>query len=220
MTTIFDQLPNEPLTAEEERIFSAQIKKRKGVAKAIEQLTTRSLREAVLYLRELSKHQIEDDGELVSMAYKALERSARGFDSQHGHRFFYFAKKALRGTLVEYWRGLETVKKGHSVSWDVAAADDRDKGRGGTDLGVDSEPTSEIEGRVEPDFSAIDRREEWAEIEKAMVVLTKFERAVVLFVKATGYSFQEVGEEFGYSRAWIGYTWNKAVAKLRAKLVK
>src|SRR5579859_3703827 len=80
---VFKQLLDEPLTVEQERHYAGRIKRRKGDREAINFLIEHSLREAVLYLRELSKHQVED-GELVSVSYKALDRAARNFDPNRG----------------------------------------------------------------------------------------------------------------------------------------
>jgi len=216
---VFKQLLDEPLTVEQERHYAGRIKRRKGDREAINFLIEHSLREAVLYLRELSKHQVED-GELVSVSYKALDRAARNFDPKHG-RYFHFAKKALRGLLTEYWRGLETVKKAHTTSWDAYIEEGRDRtaSRRGIEREIEGvDESGEIEGKVEPDFSAIDAKEQWEAIEKVIGCLTPFERAVILFIRHTGFSFREAGEEFNCSRAWIGVTWNRAIAKLKEEL--
>lgn len=217
MSIVFDQLSTEPLTQEQANACAARIRKNPKDHKAIEFLVVHSLREAVLFLRELSKHRFTD-GELVSLAYKALERSARSYTPDRGHRFFYFAKKALRGVLIEHWRTLDTVKHaGNSIPWDEAAHTLQQR-RKHPDL-EDLEQTSEIEGRVEADFCSIHQKEDLDRVFKAMKCLTKFERAIVLFIRATGYSFRETAEEFGCSRAWVGLCWNRAVGKLRAVLV-
>lgn len=214
MSLLLTKLPVEPLTVEQEKHYAARIKKRSGDSEAINFLVTHTLREAVLYLRELSKHKVED-GELLSMAYKALQRSAKNFNPKHGKRFFYFCKKALRGVLTEYWRGLETVKRGHAIPWDTVPLF-REQNKH-PDI-EDPETTAEIEGRTEFDYTPIDWAERWVDVERAMCVLTDFERAVILILKATGLSFREVGEELGCSRAWVGLTANRAIQKIRVEL--
>lgn len=206
MSTVFNQLPDQPMTPEDE----AKLARRKDK----EELVLRSLREAVLYMREMSKHKVED-GELVSLAYRALERSARNFKPNRGHRFFHFAKKALRGCLAEHWRSLDPVKHGKSVGWDTQLEDET-KNRH-PDL-EDPETTSEMEGRVDFDYTIIDWEERWDEVLLAMNTLSRFERAIILFIKSTGLTFRETAEEFGCSRTWIGYRYNDAVQKIRAEL--
>jgi RNA polymerase sigma factor (sigma-70 family) len=198
--------------------MARRIRKNPKDHKAIAFLVEHSLREAVLFLRDVSGGRLQD-GELVSIAYKALERSARSYQPSKGKRFFYFAKKALRGVLIEHWRAQETVRHGQtSLSWDdaVAASQNRKKH---PDI-ADDESTSELEGRTEADFSGMHKKESYQQVLRAMKCLTKFEKALVLFVRSTGYSFQETAETFGCSRAWVGLCWNRAVDKLRAVLVK
>lgn len=219
MSIAFDQLSTEPLTQEQANECAARLQKNRKDHKAIAFMVEHSLREAVLFLRELSRGRLTD-GELVSIAYKALERSARSYDPSRGHRYFYFAKKALRGVLIEHFRALETVKhsKGGSISWDDAAAMACCQRKVHPDL-VDKEATNELEGRIEADFSGIYQKEDFERVLRAMKCLNKFERSIVLFIRATGYSFRETAEEFGCSRAWVGLCWNRALDKLRAVLV-
>jgi RNA polymerase sigma factor (sigma-70 family) len=197
---------------------AARLKKNPNDHKAKELMVVHTLREAVIFLRELSGGR-QTDGELVSVAYKALERSARGYRPEKGKRFFYFAKKALRGVLVEHWRSLETVKHAkQSVGW--LEATDRTKARQIHPDLEDLETTHELEGRTEADFGGINQREDFDRVLGAMKCLTKFERALVLFIRATGFGFREAAEEFGCSRAWVGLCYNRALDKLRAVLVK
>jgi RNA polymerase sigma factor (sigma-70 family) len=217
---VFNQLLEDALTPEQAKQCVKAIRTGKPAAraKAINFMIEHSLREAVLFLREVSKSKLSD-GELVSVAYKALERSARSYRPEKGKRFFYFSKKALRGVLIEYWRSLETVKHGNSaMSWDEAITLERGK-KMHPDI-EDLETTSELEGRTEADFPAIHRAEDFQRVMAAMKCLTKFERALVLFVRATGFSFRETAEEFGCSRAWVGLCWNRALDKLRAVVLK
>jgi len=217
MSIAFDQLSTEPLTPEMAAACSKRIQANPKDADAIEIMVVHSLREAVLFLRELSHGKLTD-GELVSIAYKALERSARSFQPGRGHRYFYFAKKALRGVLIEHWRALDTVKHGKaSVPWEEAMTQKPRKQHPDLD---DAETTNELEGRTEADFSGIYEREDWERVQAAMKCLTKFERALVLFIRATGFSFRETAEEFNCSRAWVGLCYNRALDKLRAVLVK
>lgn len=217
MSLAFDQLSTKPLTPSDAAFHAQCIRKNPDDRDAINYMVEHSLREAVLFLRELSRGKL-DDGELVGIAYKALERSARSFDPKHGHRFFYFAKKALRGVLIEHWRSLDTVKHSSSFSMETALIESKHSNARHPDL-EDPETTSELEGRTDADFSDIYRREDMEQVLKAMKCLTKFERALVLFIRATGFSFRETAEEFGCSRAWVGLCYNRALDKLRAVLV-
>jgi RNA polymerase sigma factor (sigma-70 family) len=215
----FNQLPTEPLTQEMADACAKRIRRNPKDAKAIEKLVVHSLREAVIFLRDLSRGRLTD-GELVSIAYKALERSARSYKPSKGHRFFYFAKKALRGVLIEHWRSLDTVKhsKNLSINWDNAV--DSAKPRNKHPDIEDPETTSELEGRSEADFASIYRQEDYERVLRAMKCLSKFEKAIVMFVRATGFSFQETADVFGCSRAWVGICWNRAIDKLRAAVLQ
>ncbi len=221
MSTIFEQLSTEGLTQEEANVASRKVKfgSRTERQDAINFLVERSLRESVLLLRKMSKGRL-GDGDLISIAYKALERSARSYSPVHGKRFFYFAKKALRGVLIEHFRGNQVVKHSEfsAMNWDEAAVTCKPK-KMHPDI-EDVETTSELEGRSEPDFSSIYQKEDFQQVMKAMKCLNKFERGIVLFIRSTGYSFRETAEEFGCSRAWVGLCYNRAVEKLRAVLVK
>jgi len=218
MSIVFTQLDKEPLTQEQANFYSLRIQRNPRDHLAIAAMVEHSLREAVVFLRELSGGRLTD-GELVSIAYKALERSARSYRPQKGKRFFYFAKKALRGVLIEYFRSLETVRHGDkSVNWDEAI--EQTYGRKKHPDIEDPETTSELEGRTDPDLQSIYQKEAFEDVLRAMKCLTKFEKALVLFIRATGFSFRETAEEFGCSRAWVGLCYNRALDKLRAVLVK
>jgi RNA polymerase sigma factor (sigma-70 family) len=218
MSIAFDQLSTEPLTQDQANACAARIKKNPKDSDAIEFLVVHSLREAVLFLRELSRGR-QSDGELVSIAYKALERSARSYAPAKGKRFFYFAKKALRGVLIEHWRSLETVKHANaSVNWEEAATQIKSH-KLHPDL-EDPEATSSLEGHIDADFSSIYSKEDFERVLEAMKCLTKFERALVMFIRATGFGFREAADEFGCSRAWVGLCYNRALDKLRAVLQK
>ncbi len=220
MSIIFEQLSAEGLTQEEANeasrkvLFGAPAERQAGINFLVE----RSLREAVLLLRGMSKGRL-NDGELVSIAYKALERSARSYSPKYGKRFFYFAKKALRGVLIEYFRGNEVVKHAEkpALNWEEANDASSKPKKFHPDV-EDTETTSELEGRSEADFSAIYRKEDFEQVLKAMKCLNKFERGILMFIRATGYSFRETAEEFGCSRAWVGLCYNRAIEKLRAVL--
>jgi len=220
MSTIFDQLDSRGLTQKETDIASRKVRFGKPAERAegIEFLVVRSLRESVLLLRKMSKGRL-DDGELISIAYKALERSARSYNPSKGKRFFYFSKKALRGVLIEHFRGNEVVKHAEkpAASWEEAVSTSRPR-KSHPDL-EDPETTSELEGRSDADFSTIYQKEDFEQVTRAMKCLNHFEKAIVLFIRATGYSFRETAEEFGCSRAWVGLCYNRAIEKLRAVLV-
>jgi len=212
---LFRKLPAGGLTREDAAEYSKRIQKNPKDRGAINAMVLMSLRESLLYMRELSNRKL-GDGELVSLAYKALERSARSFQADRGHRFFHFAKKALRGVLIEHWRSLETVRRSKSVNWEEELSNTSGENRH-PDL-LDPETTSSLEGSTEPDFSSINLREDLEEVERAMKCLNQFERAIVKFITTTGFTFRECAEEFGCSRAWVGLTYNRAVVKLRNRI--
>lgn len=197
----FSEIPNNPMTLAEEQKLACV-----GTDEAKTELVMRSLHEAILYGREVSKGTLPDT-ELLSLAYVALTRAAKNFRSGK-QRFFTYAKVYCRGQIFKAMRGLDVVKDAylHETPLEDCGSSPEDK---------KMEPDFH-----EPEFELIDLKEIWQQVEPIMnKVLSDNERAVFTLRYSSGYTFKGIGRLLGVSGSAAEGSHSRALKKIRRALV-
>lgn len=166
-----------------------------------EDIVLHTLRDAVAYLKRVSRDNIPED-ELLSVAYAALTKAVRPFQSGRG-RFISYAKNQLKSEISRYWRSRDVV---------------RDAFRHEAPETYEF-PKPLAAGYVEPSFEEIHWREQWARVEPVIrKTLTPIEIKVLEFRYKFSYTLEATGEEIGKSRERVRQIEKKALDKLRAAL--
>lgn len=194
----FSEIPNNPMTLPEEQKLACA-----GTDEAKTELVMRSLYEAVLYGRRVSKDTLRDE-ELLSLAYVALTQAAKNFKSGK-QRFFTYAKVYCRGQIFKAMRGLDVVKNAYlheAPPEDCGPEDER------------IEPDFH-----EPEFDSINLKEIWSQVEPIMdKCFSEQERAVLTMRYSSGYCFREIGRLLGVSGSAAEGAHSRALKKLRRAL--
>jgi RNA polymerase sigma factor (sigma-70 family) len=113
MISPFDTLPKATITTAAERDLAVKFRAT-GDESALEALVLNNMRQAVLYARRVC-HDIFEDGELISVCYRALLRQAKRYDPSSRLAFFTFAKIGVRGDVNRHFRQLDTLKNSKRV---------------------------------------------------------------------------------------------------------
>lgn len=212
MRNLLSELPNSPMTPQEENTFAECIQRFKGGKRreaAIEALVTRSLREALLYAGRVCRRQLQDD-EILSVCYPALVSAAKHFEPRRS-RFFAFAKPHVRGAIARHWKSLDVVR---GTSTEAPAE------RASEIPSAGDESECPVEPSVDPAWGKIFMDERLAQIEPAMSLLTKRERQVLKLVYQDGRTFAEIGEKFGSTRSAAWSAHERALKKIRLHLYR
>lgn len=220
---IFDGLPEEKLTREQE---SALV-----VAGDTEKLVLHTIREAVTYSRRVCRGRFED-GELMGICWDALNRAAKHFDPSR-QRFFAYSKPYVRGAIRKTQADRDIVKNSSLHETDVESKsvvcrsiDETEQKEISPTLGSSDE--QRIEGRqyerlepdsVEPDFKGIDIREQWAMIEPLLTeCLSGTERMTIELYYKSGFTFAKIGSLLDLTKQGVQATHVRALKKLRCRL--
>lgn len=192
------EIPVNPMTlAEEQKLASA------GTEQVKLELVMRSLHEAIIYGRRVSKGTLQDE-ELLSLAYIALTQAAKNFKSGK-QRFFTYAKVYCRSGIFKAMRGLDVVKDAYKHE-------------------LPPEECGPEDERIEPDFhepefDTINLKEIWQQIEPIMdKCFSEQERAVLTMRYSSGYCFREIGRLMGVSGSAAEGAHSRALNKLRRAL--
>lgn len=195
----------------------------KGTIEAREELVMLSLREAFAYLHGVSKGRTTP-GEILSISFNALTRSAKNF-SPGMQTFFAYSKAYLRGELFKAWREDRVVKKGqvHSIEgWSNQEFSPSDDGlaRLGLNYEGHEEGPAEYEGNYEPGFEEIDSRERFGIIKPSLEKITAQERLVLELYYFGGMNFPQIGRLVSASPSAVQATHSRALRKVRKDLFR
>ena len=192
---------------------------------AKETLILHNLREAVVYSRAVSKGRLED-GELLSLCYKALIRAIGSFKLGFETRFFGYSKPFIRGEICNEWKRKDAVKNSEGME-ELSNAEDSpevDTGfeQAANHSGIDGSNKSpgQIVPTVEPDFDGIDLKEKWELIKPILGSLSGQEQTVIQLRYEAGYNFNDIGRMMGVTRSAIQQTHSRALKKVRNALMR
>ena len=188
-------------------------------------LALHNMREAFLYAHKCCRGQLMDD-EIYSACYDALCKAAKNFKSGR-IRFFGYAKPYIRGALSQVWKTKDVIhtkktvlmsdRKGEPTrlveemeSEDIAEGSDGITGVFRKERFVDRFPT------VQPEFDAIQSRDEWKVIEPLIQsVLTDKEQTIIALRYKSTLSFERIGALLKISRQDVQLTHAVALKKLQ-----
>jgi len=171
---------------------------RKGTKKSLDKLALAFVPEAVIYCRHCSRGGLTEQ-ELISMCWIALRQAAENYRirKSNGIGFFAFAKQYLRGQISKEFKRLEVVRRGGPLV----------------------ELEEENEGSCDPDFSSLEAKELFREMQPAILKsLNEMERSIIILRYESDLSFREIGERLGYRRQHIQNLHKKSLLKLRSAL--
>src|SRR5258708_7664886 len=103
-------LPDKNLTKDQETALSRSIQKGPGKQEAIHRLVVNNLKEASIYAKHYCPKDLFADGEIMSLCYDVLTKSAPRFKPEFGIRFVAFCKPRLRGAVKRHCTTLDVVK--------------------------------------------------------------------------------------------------------------
>jgi RNA polymerase sigma factor (sigma-70 family) len=235
--TAIDRLPDKRLTREQETLLSRRIHKGPRKQQAIEHLVVNNLREASLYAKHYCPKDLFSDGEVVSLCYDVLLKSAPRFRPAFGIRFLAFCKHRLRGAVKRHCTTLDVVKHASEkridldgptfVSFSGGSDRTQPKERFSDNVGIawnvndDDTPTCTQGGTIDFDFMEVDMREWWVPL-KSLIreKLNPRQRMVLRLVYDLGFNMQEIGDMLAVSRSAIQMTHSSALEILRRELVQ
>lgn len=215
---IFAGLPTEKLSPAQEAICA--------VERDYDRLILHNLREAVLYTGRCCRGAIEP-GELLSLCYAALRKSAPRFRSG-GITFLAYSKADLRGEISRHWKSQDCVRN----SYFHESADEPTIRRTSLISGAEEGETFTAawegadvleENYSEPEWGAIEMRERMALIRPIMdSVLNERERTVVQLTYESGFSFEQIAGLMvpRVCREAIRMTHERALRKVRNALLR
>jgi RNA polymerase sigma factor, sigma-70 family len=225
--TALNTLPDKNLTRVQEAALSKRIHKGPRKQEALERLVVNNLKEASIYAKHYCPKDLFSDGELMSLCYDVLTKSAPRFRPSFGIRFVAFCKHRLRGAVKRHCTTLDIVK--HAS---IKRTDDGDGGitfppfTGGTETVVrgpradsDEVETCTQGGTTDFDFHSVDTREQWVPLKQVVSdKLNPRQRMVLRLVYELGFNMQEIGDMLAVSRSAVQMTHSSALQILRREL--
>src|ERR1043166_8341892 len=191
-----DPLPAPLTPADEFALFHSQTDR----AAILEKLIMHNLREATDFVRKLCRNRFPAD-EQFSIAGMCLMKASETFSPQSEQdTFLNFARPFLRGAVAQAWRSREPVKYGDTIPEKPDPL---------------NPPKPLVDEHIDPEFGGIDFAERWAVVKPYLARLTNAEREVITFHYESGFSFADIAEMLGVSRAAPQQTHQKALLKLR-----
>jgi RNA polymerase sigma factor (sigma-70 family) len=221
-------LPDRNLSKEQEAELSRRIRKGPLKLAAIEKLVINNLKEASIYAKHYCPKDLFSDGEIMSLCYDVLTKSAPRFKPQFGIRFVAFCKHRLRGAVKRHCCTLDVVKHASVKRTDLDGPTFTHF-TGGTELrgtpqGIepahdDEVSTCTLGGTVDFDFAGVDIRELWVSLKKIIQEkLNPRQRMVLRLVYDLGFNMQEIGDMLAVSRSAVQMTHSSALQILRREL--
>jgi RNA polymerase sigma factor (sigma-70 family) len=215
--SIVDELPKERLSIEEEFALARKIQAHQN-DEDITRLVMHNMREAVLYLRRVTRGDLGDE-ELVSLTYSTLVQNAKRYHPGM-RRFFVFAKLGLRGACKKVWTSRKVVRNGETVSSDFESP--------ATDAHLPKDPDAKEEDPqapdyqiVQPDFSGILSRERWEMIKPIIArKCSKREQQMLELRYHGGFSSTDIGGMMGVTRAAVQLMHSRALRRIRNELYR
>lgn len=196
---ILATIPDNPLTEPDEQRLALA-----ATETSHEELTMRSLHQALPYSRKVCKSAF-DDSELLSVCYAGLMRAARCFKPAQ-KRYFAFAKVFIRSEVYKAWRSRDIVKNAYEHQ---------------VPLENGEQPKTLLPDSVQFEFGSIHVKELWEQIAPVMEkVLTEQEKTVFTLRYAAGYTFAGIGKLLGVSGNAAEGSHARALKKIRRALSK
>lgn len=232
----FNTLPDKSLTKDQEAALSLRIHKGPGKQEAIDKLVVNNLKEASIYAKHYCPKDLFSDGEIMSLCYDVLTKSAPRFRPSFGIRFVAFCKHRLRGAVKRHCCTLDIVKHASIKRTDTEGGPTFIPFTGGTDRhlpehqirGYDigaapdiDTPTCTQGGTIDFDFSGVDTREWWGSL--TVLIREKLnprQKMVLRLVYDLGFNMQEIGDMLAVSRSAVQMTHSSALQILRRELAE
>ena len=224
-------LPDKNLTRDQEAILSRRIRKGPGKQDAIDSLVVNNLKEASIYAKHYCPKDLFSDGEIMSLCYDVLTKSAPRYKPQFGIRFVAFCKHRLRGAIKRHCCTLDIVKHASLKRQDMngpafvtflggCEVPNRDKSTVREDSpAAEIYETCTLGGTVDFDFTGIDIRELWVPMMRVVKDrLNPRQRMVLRLVYDLGFNMQEIGDMLVVSRSAVQMTHSSALRILRHEL--
>lgn len=219
-------LPHVKLDRAEETTLARRIRKGPGKQAAIDRLVLWNLREATIYTMHYVPHGRFAEGEIMSLCYDVLVKSAPRFLPCFGIRFVAFAKNRLRGAIKRHMTTLDTVKHASVKRTDSIGGPTFLPFTGGMDVvnhkmhGLESnEYETCTQGGVEDfDFVGVGLRECGPSLKSALGKLNPRQRMILRLVYDLGFNMQEIGDMLAVSRSAVQMTHSSALTTLRRYL--
>jgi len=223
MTPLFNSLPDRRLTSEEEKELSKTIRFGSRPKDAVKKLVLHNLKEATIYAKHYCPADLFSDGEIMSLCYDVLRKSAPRFRPSFGIRFLAFCKHRLRGAVKRHCCTLDVVKHASVKRTDSAGGATFVPFTGGIDKYcplTDEVSTCTQGGTEDFDFAGVEVRELMLPL-KALIrkKLNPRQRMVLRLIYDLGFNMQEIGDFLAVSRSAIQMTHSSALEILRDELV-
>lgn len=223
--TVFRDLPTEKLTREQETELSRRIRRGPNKQDAIDTLILHNLKEATIYSKHYCYKYSFSDGEIMSLCYDVLRKSAPRFKPSFGIRFMAFTKHRLRGAVKRYCCTLDVVKHASVKRTDSLGGPTFLLFTGGTDQPCprrEEDTVTCVQGGVANfDFSGVDIREFLVPLKSVIrKKLNLRQRMVLRLVYDLGFNMQEIGDMLDVSRSAVQMTHSSALEILRRELVE
>jgi len=230
--TALNTLPDRNLTKDQEAALSRRIRKGPGKKEALDRLVVNNLKEASIYAKHYCPKDLFSDGEIMSLCYDVLTKSAPRFQPSFGIRFVAFCKHRLRGAVKRHCTTLDVVKHASVKRTDNEGGPSFIPFVGGCEIpnrdkGTDREdsPASEIYetstqgGTVDFDFTGVDMRELLVPLRHVLrEKLNPRQRMILRLVYELGFNMQEIGDMLAVSRSAVQMTHSSALQILRREL--
>jgi len=228
----FNALPDKNLTKDQEAALSRRILKGPGKQEAIDRLVVNNLKEASIYAKHHCPTHLFSDGEIMSLCYDVLMKSAPRFRPSFGIRFLAFCKHRIRGAVKRHCTTLDVVKHASTKRTDNEGGPAFVPFVGGCEIPNrdkatvrEDSPASEIYetstqgGTVDFDFAGVDIRELWIPLQRVVKEkLNPRQRMVLRLVYDLGFNMQEIGDMLAVSRSAVQMTHSSALRILRREL--
>jgi len=199
---------------------------------AIDALVLNNLKEASIYAKHYCPKDCFSDGEIVSLCYDVLTKSAPRFNPKFGIRFVAFCKHRLRGAVKRHCCTLDVVKHASVKRTDNFGGPVFVPFVGGCEIPNrekstirEDSPASEIfetstqGGTCDFDFAGVDMRELWIPLQRVVQgKLNPRQRMVLRLVYDLGFNMQEIGDMLAVSRSAVQMTHSSALQILRREL--
>lgn len=227
MTTL-SSLPEEKLTRDQEKELVKRIRNGPNKKAALDKLVLHNLKEATIYAKHYCPKDLFSDGEILSLCYDVLVKSAPRFRTLFGLRFLAFTKHRLRGAVKRHCTTLDVVKHASMKRHDSIGGPTFLPFTGGTDqahatTGPDNiyDVNTCTQGGVEDfDFSGVDMRELMVPLKSVISKkLNPRQQMILRLVYDLGFNMQEIGDMLAVSRSAVQMTHSSALEILRRELL-
>ena len=221
--TALNNLPDDKLTRDQETELSRRIRKGPNKQRAIDTLVLHNLKEATIYAKHYCPNDLFPDGEVLSLCYDVLKKSAPRFKPSFGIRFLAFTKNRIRGAVKRHCCTLDVVKHASVKRCESFGGPTFLPFTGGTDR-PSSFSSEEMEtctqgGVTEFDFVGVDVRELWVTLRSVIQEkLNPRQRMILRLVYDQGFNMQEIGDMLAVSRSAVQMTHSSALEILRREL--